>query len=162
MVFKDRKFPKILMLSLALNVALMGALGYYLFKRGRNANRNYRRRSDYREALQLNEKQQAALDKMRNEFSERIKPLRTALYDERKKLGELLSLDEIDTLAIEQQINNVGKLQITLEQKVISQVLNEKNILPPEYREKYIKRLTWRAGRRRSHSRRDSASTNRN
>ena len=157
---KNRKIVLALILSLAFNVAFLGTLGYRSWKKGRfPRSHSYREREDRRyfhEKLKLAPEQKQHLEQIRKEFSPRIKPIRIDLIQRRRALANLLIEDMPDSLEIERQLRDIGKLQMDIEREVVHQLLREKDILPQEERERYLNMIARRMGSKLGPSFRDS------
>lgn len=152
-MMKNRKTTVALILSLIFNVAFLAALGYRLWEKKEHAESIRRRPSQsnrqYRgEPLKLTEEQRELLRQVRKEFSPRIRLIRNSLTQERQLLVGLLLQDAPDSLQVEYRLSHIGKFQLDIEREIMHQMLKEKQILPPELRERYLNMVaSWLGGR---------------
>jgi Spy/CpxP family protein refolding chaperone len=162
---KNRKTTIALILSLIFNVAFLAALGYRLWEKKDHAESTRRRPSQssrqYRgEPLKLTEEQKELLRQVRKEFSPRIRSIQSSLNQERQLLVGLLLQDKPDSLQVENRLSRIGKFQLDIEREIMHQMLKEKQILPPELRERYLNMVVSWLGARPPSSREHSGRRN--
>ena len=140
-----RKITILFIVSLAFNVAFLAALGYRTWeKKNQTSRAETQRRSDRTSSRRDREpapEWKAHYERLRTQFSPKIKPLQEQLCDERKALGQLLLAEEPDTLNIETRLQNIGKLQTDIERGIVYFVFEEKKFFNPEQRKRYLDRV---------------------
>ncbi len=139
-----------LILSMAFNVAFLGALGYRLWtrKHGPPAREEFARRTPPREGPGLRQEQKERFDAMHKEFFPRIRAIRVQLRSERDALAALLKEENPDTNRIHARLDKISGLQAQIEKQVVFQMLKEKAILDPPQREAFVQRILRRMGER--------------
>ncbi|MFC1569005.1 Spy/CpxP family protein refolding chaperone [bacterium] len=83
--------------------------------------------------------QRRELHEIRQAFQPKIKRIRQELMREKRALGDLLFNGESDSVIIEQQIEKIGELEMSMEKEIIFELLRESQVLAPEERAAFIR-----------------------
>ncbi len=153
---KDRKLVYVLIVSVAFNLAFLGALGYRLWeKRDRPKSRSYwssRNRRFHGEDTTLCPESRERLEHIRENCVSRLNPIRMRLFQERKALGDLLLTEEPDSLQIEKNLERIAESQLDMEREVAFYLLRVKGVLPSEEKKWFMDVLVKRLGRKHGSS----------
>jgi Spy/CpxP family protein refolding chaperone len=139
---KNRWIVFALIFSLAFNLAFIGTFGYHLWERrwknetGKHRFPPHGWKSDEEIGFQSHQKE--FLESIRGQFFPRIKEYRERLFHERKKLGQLLTKDNPDTVLINKQLEEIEKLQLKIEKEVVYQMMKEQKLMTPRQRQRYL------------------------
>ncbi len=85
----------------------------------------------YLDLIELTAAQRKQVEDIRRSFLPEVAGVRQALRQKRLELSELLFAELPDTQAIEAKSQEISDLQRDLEKKVISHILEEKDLLSP-------------------------------
>ena len=136
---KDTWLKSILIFSLAVNCAVLGAIGYPLARQywgNRTELPALREMSSEAVPLQVLQSRSA--------FRERIRQERMRVRDERDQLARLLMAEPPDRLKIQEKIQSIAKLQGIIQQAVADQILAETAAMPPDQRQLYLSNIQGR------------------
>lgn len=144
---RNKLLVLVLVLSLAFNAAVIGALVYH-FRRGLPATltgpwgpaENSLRDGDVR----LNQKQAESIGLLRDELEKETYPIRSRMYACRQELFELLQADPPDSAAIDARIDEINALQRRMQTTVVGYMLREKEILDEDQRRIFFGRMRGR------------------
>jgi Spy/CpxP family protein refolding chaperone len=149
-----------LIISLAFNLAFLGTLIYRTVdKKQHSRGRSGRERVSMQKWLELTPEQETMIQEIRNRFSPRYKITRGKMRKAREKNMAHFMNEKPDTLAIFNHVDEVGRLQAEMEKLVIRQMMQESEVLTPEQRDKFKKRVKERMGGRSRPYRRSSKSS---
>ena len=146
-----------LLLSLAFNVAVIGAFAYGL-ARERGSDRFAHRPGDpfgghtVRFARQIGMPHERAMrfSRIMADSSEGMRDLREDLRKARGELVALIGAAEPDEKAIMAKVDEVSAVQGRLERRLIHRVLGASSTLRPEERERFMRMIRMRCGGRDS------------
>lgn len=88
--------------------------------------------------LTLSAKQTAQLDTYRTTFHMELDSLSTLLVAARTQLAHALSEEKSDTTRVNTLLDEIGRLQLSAQKKVISHLLSVKSILNPKQQKKFF------------------------
>jgi hypothetical protein len=130
---KDTWLKTILVFSLAVNCAVLGAVGYPL------ARQYWANRIEQPVLREMpSEDVPPQVLQSRSAFRERISQERVRIRDERDQLARLLMSEPPDRQKIQQKIQDIAKLQGKIQQAVADQILTETAAMPAEQRRLYL------------------------
>ncbi|MBN2414777.1 periplasmic heavy metal sensor [bacterium] len=140
-----KKRTYILILSLIFNAAFIIGLVFDIGPdRSRWSKRSHQRRT-YSDTLeQLPDTVKVQLREIWRRFPERIRPIQTRLDSHRVTLSQILLQEHIDSTAISVQLDSIGTLQTEIEKIAVNQMLREKELLPDEMQERFLRMMMWR------------------
>lgn len=140
---KKRKY--ILIISLIFNAAFIIGLVFDLGpNRSRWSRRSHQRRG-YSEAWnKLSDDVKQQMHELRRSFPHKIKPVQTRLDSHRVVLSHILLQEHIDSTAISVQLDSIGTLQTDIEKMTVNQMLREKELLPADLQEQFLRMMMWR------------------
>ncbi len=165
---KHRWLVLALLLSAAFNMTFLCALGYRLWERhghrterkamvehsgrapGRSMEPGGREApgggSGFDDELNLRPEQHERLRHLRDSFFPQIHASHERIFEKRKALAEMIASARLDTAAIGRTLEEIGKMQIDIEQKVVRQMLRERELMNPEQRERFNRIIIGRFG----------------
>lgn len=91
----------------------------------------------YLDLIELTGNQKQEVEDIRRDFLPRVAGIRQALRQKRLELNNLLFAEPPDMQAIEDKSMEIAKLQAELEKEVIDHILQEKDLLTPEQKERF-------------------------
>lgn len=91
-----------------------------------------------RQELSLTDDQMAQLQARRASFDKQIGEMRIKLREKREALLEEVRATVPDSARIDQLVDEIGMLQAELQKQAIRHILQEKAMLTPEQREKFL------------------------
>ena len=96
--------------------------------------------------LKLGPEQRGRLSHLRDSFFPQIHMSHERIFEKRKALAEMIASAKLDTAAIGRTLEEIGKMQIDIEQKVVRQMLRERELMNPEQRERFNRIIIGRFG----------------
>lgn len=136
----------ILLISVAINLAAVFAIGFY-WREVRSHKRDIQPRrieriqdwheSPLRRELNLTEDQLKALSKNQQEMRQKMLPYRQELFIKRKELMELLKKTESNKAQADSLFKEIAALQMELETHVFENLWRIRSMLTPEQRERF-------------------------
>jgi Spy/CpxP family protein refolding chaperone len=142
---KTKRMKIIMILSLAVNLAVMGTVGYHYY---RNAcltssapcplNREGHHLYD---SLGLSDEQAAEMRPLSSSFHAQLSSWESRIETKRDLLLGLLGRDDINQGRIGESRREIAALQDELQQGVVSHILQVKDILNPEQRKQFFEML---------------------
>jgi Spy/CpxP family protein refolding chaperone len=144
---KRRTVSIVLLLSLAFNVAFMGAWIYRYFSGPHRSGRGWSRdrRSPW-DQIELTEVQQERIDRMRKELHEKMRRLRQDIMEERRVLAEEFEAENPDSVKIAKRLQIISEKELAAEKEVVRYMLQQREILTPEQREPFMNFIKRRMG----------------
>lgn len=132
----------LLIVSVSFNVGILFFFSnHWAMKKGfsgRRSSREYHWLKDrMRKELALTDDQARYIEKGRREFEADILPIKKELQQKRKELFTLAAGESIDDVKMDQLIQDITRLQITMERSVIIHMREVKKSLTPEQQEKF-------------------------
>jgi Spy/CpxP family protein refolding chaperone len=134
---KRRILFTFLVLSLALNVGVVGSIGYHLLRHGEGPRSNAEFRHHMQRALKLTDEQANTLEKDHAALEASLQPVKTTLENKRMELLSLLDSEQVYTPKIDALIGSISELQITIEKNVIQHSFVLKKSLTPEQQRRF-------------------------
>lgn len=89
------------------------------------------------ESLELTAEQRAELEKLNRQTVEQIHTNRGEMFEARRELADLLTVEETDRAAIDALLDEMNDIQRRTQELVVEHLLLEKQLLGPEQREMY-------------------------
>jgi Spy/CpxP family protein refolding chaperone len=161
-VTKHRWMVLALLLSIAFNLTFLCALGFRLLEKRKHRpewrqrvermERNPARPGEpgggpgFEDQLKLRPEQREKLKQLRDSFFPKIHQSHERIFEKRKALAEMIASAKLDTAAIGRTLEEIGRMQIDIEQKVVRQMLQERELMNPEQREQFNKIIIGRFG----------------
>jgi len=137
-----------LVLSVAVNVGVLGSFGYRLIRKNppavcveEDSGSALDRLTD---EIGLSSDQKQAFADLRNSFEPRIKSLRDSLMEKRTKLVEALKLPEASLDGLLPQVEEIEAIQAELQKLVVDQMLKEKALLTVDQQQKFLSMISTR------------------
>ncbi len=151
-----------LLLSIAFNLTFLCALGFRLAEK-RKHRAEWRQRvermehnpagsgqpgkgPDFEDQLNLGPEQRGRLKHLRDAFFPQLRQSHERIFEKRKALAEMIASSKLDTAAIGRTLEEIGRMQIEIEQKVVRQMLKERELMNPKQREQFNKIIIGRFG----------------
>ena len=91
--------------------------------------------------LGLNSGQTEAFDRMEVSFRKEADALCARVCRERADLLQAMKEEKMESAAVDKKIEEIGRLQVLLEKKVASHILNVGKILTPAQRKTYLDKI---------------------
>ncbi|MFQ6084221.1 MAG: Spy/CpxP family protein refolding chaperone [Candidatus Aminicenantia bacterium] len=125
-----------LILSIAINIGVLGSVGYHWLKRS-GEERHHREgkhspMSILGKELSLSQSQAREMESLRQSLEPKMEEIKKELREKRVQLVNLLMESEPDLEKINIQLTEIESLQTELQKLVIDHLLQEKKILSPE------------------------------
>jgi Spy/CpxP family protein refolding chaperone len=167
-VTKHRWIILALLLSVAFNMTFLCALAFRLWEK-RGHRMEWRARVEHAERapgrslepggpgapgggpgfedeLNLGREQRGRLKHLRDSFFPQIHMSHDRIFEKRKALAEMIASAKLDTAAIGRTLEEIGRMQIEIEQKVVRQMLQERELMNPKQREQFNRIIIGRFG----------------
>ena len=130
---RGKAFLFILVLSLAVNVSMLGALAYHYYRDASQTEEapcplSPSHRHLYQQ-LGLSASQLARMEPLAQKFHERLGQLETAMKGKNERLVELLGQREVDLVQAEGLRKEIAGIQDEIQKEVIAHILDSKKIL---------------------------------
>ncbi len=136
---KDTWLKIILIFSLAVNFAVLGALGYPLAKQ------YWGNRTELPAIQEIQSKDvPSQVLQSRSDFQKKLWQERIQVRDERDQLAQLLMEQPPDRQKIQEKIRAISSIQGKIQQTVVDQILAETAAMPPEQRRLYLSNIQGR------------------
>ncbi len=135
-----------LVFSVVVNVAAIGTIGLHWWKVRKVQHLHRPILGPMRNMLSLSPAQMQELDAQSGQISEEIRKIRQDIFKTRTRLMQLLRAPDPDSTAIDEVLQKMASSQVALERKVIQNILQMRQVLTPEQREKLF-RMVERRGR---------------
>ena len=136
---------RVLVFSLAINVAFMVICGYGYYRYTCVAPSAYCPVSPgdrhLYQALGLSDSQMGKMEPLAHTFHERLGKLSRETEKKRELLVNLLSREQFDAVAIERLRKDMADIQDRIQRDVISHIFDMKIILKPEQKERFFRLL---------------------
>lgn len=130
----------ILALSVALNIAILGTLGYWYYQNSsyRVFRHGHRRHAFLVKELSLTPDQAKTMEETWKQTREQITGERQHMFRERMDLIGLMRSENPDTKAIEQDISDIGSTQENIQKKIVAHILGVKALLNKDQQKKFF------------------------
>ena len=143
---KNRWIAMLLVLSLAMNTAVLTVAGYKYYMRNRDLSeatlhsreRNYH----FYEKLGLTPVQLAKMNPMANTFHKSLKSLHSDMEAKKIAMINLLSGENVSPARIEEIRKEMATIQDSIQKVVIAHVLDVKEVLDPSQRKRFFELLS--------------------
>jgi len=143
---KNRWIAMILVLSLAMNTAVLTVAGYKYYMRNRalseatlhSQERNYH----FYEKLGLTPVQLAKMNPMANTFHKSLKSLHSDMEAKKSAMINLLGGENVSPAKIEEIRKEMATIQDSIQKVVIAHVLDVKEVLNPIQRKRFFELLS--------------------
>ena len=132
----------VLVLSLAINVSILGTSGYHYYR-----NSGWTRSAPcplspthqhlYQE-LGLSTIQLSQMEPLARKFHERLAELRRAMKGKNTRLVELLGRKDVDPVQVEGLRKEMADIQDEIQKEVIAHILESKKIFDPKQQERFL------------------------
>ena len=143
---KNRWMAMILVLSLAMNTAVLAVAGYHYFDRNRRppAATLHSPERDYHlyEKLELTSAQLAKIAPMANTFHKSLKGFHSDMDAKKSAMINLLSSENVSPAKIEEMRKEMATIQDGVQKIVIAHVLDVKEVLNSSQRKRFFKLLS--------------------
>lgn len=142
---KNRWIVMILVLSFAMNSAVVAVVGYHYFDSRSRPDNDVGHAHDierpFYEALGLSTTQLKKMKPLADSFHERLKSLYSGMSGKKNKMISLLEDADASPVRIETLRLEMAAIQDTIQKTVITHVLEVKKILSPDQRERFFNLL---------------------
>jgi Spy/CpxP family protein refolding chaperone len=151
-----------LLLSIAFNCAFLGAFGYRLLQKRKHRTEWGQRMENmehdpmrpgapgggpgFEDELKLGPAQREHLKSLREKFFPLMHQSHERIFSKRQQLAGMIASARVDTAAIGRTLDEIGRMQIEIEQKVVRQMLKERELMDPEQRERFNRIIIGRFG----------------
>ena len=143
---KNRWMAMILVLSLAMNTAVLAVAGYKYYKRNRDLSEatlhSQERNYHFYEKLGLTPVQLAKMNPMANTFHKNLKSLHSDMEAKKNAMINLLSGENVSPAKIEEIRKEMATIQDSIQKVVIAHVLDVKEVLNPSQRKRFFELLS--------------------
>ena len=143
---QNRWIAMILVLSLAMNTAVLTVAGYKYYKRNRDLSEatlhSQERNYHFYEKLGLTPVQLAKMNPMANTFHKNLKSLHSDMEAKKNAMINLLSGENVSPARIEEIRKDMATIQDRIQKVVIAHVLDVKEILNPIQRKRFFELLS--------------------
>ena len=143
---QNRWMAMILVLSLAMNTAVLTVAGYKYYKRNRDLSEatlhSQERNYHFYEKLGLTPVQLAKMNPMANTFHKSLKSLHSDMEAKKIAMINLLSGENVSPARIEEIRKDMATIQDRIQKVVIAHVLDVKEILNPIQRKRFFELLS--------------------
>ena len=150
-----------LLLSIAFNLTFLGAFGYRLLQK-RKHRAEWTRRTErvehnptrpgepggptFEVELKMGPEQREHMKRLRESFFPQMRQSHERIFEKRKELAGMIASAKVDTAAIGRTLDEIGRMQVEIEQKVVRQMLNERELMDPKQREQFNRIIIGRFG----------------
>jgi len=148
LIMKDNPLKYILVLSLLLNVSLLGAAGYTYYRQnsddslpavpGRSPSSTSATHPHLFEALSLKPEQRALFERKAHLFHEALGEKREKVDGLRRSLLDLMDADHPDKKAIAATIAEINRVQEEMQKTVVAHMLEFKSMLDEDQQKKFF------------------------
>jgi Spy/CpxP family protein refolding chaperone len=151
-----------LLLSIAFNCAFLGAFGYRLMQKRKHRTEWTQRMGriehepmrpegpgggpGFEDELKMGPAQREHLKHLRDTFFPLMHQSHERIFEKRKELAKMIASTKVDTAAIGRTLDEIGRMQIEIEQKVVRQMLKERELMDPKQREQFNRIIIGRFG----------------
>ena len=143
---QNRWIAMILVLSLAMNTAVLTVAGYKYYKRNRDLSEatlhSQERNYHFYEKLGLTPVQLAKMNPMANTFHKNLKSLHSDMEAKKNAMINLLNGENVSPARIEEIRKDMATIQDRIQKVVIAHVLDVKEILNPIQRKRFFELLS--------------------
>jgi Spy/CpxP family protein refolding chaperone len=143
---KNRWIAMTLVLSLAMNTAVLAVAGYKYYDRNRrpSAATLHSPEKDYHffEKLGLTPAQLAKITPMANAFHKRLKSIHSVMEAKKSAMINLLGGENVSPVKIEEMRKEMAAIQVNIQKIVIAHVLEVKEILNSGQRKRFFELLS--------------------
>lgn len=159
----NRTLKFILLVSLALNISMLSAAGYFFYRHYRHWSSPFSQMSGKErhifENIPLRPDQVNALKEKSEAFCGEMTKKREDIHQLRKILYSFLSTDDQDKEKINRVIDDINKVQKDMQSAVTEHILEEKSLMDGRQQERFFE-LLGTSLERRKHSRCSSGGSN--
>jgi Spy/CpxP family protein refolding chaperone len=138
---KTKTLKLILLVSVVFNITIIAAAGFFYFRDSWCAVEKRGRGADLAQKLDLTKEQEASMKEADARFRKDAREMRAGLLKRREALLGLIREGSPDRASIESELREMNALQGQIEAAAVEHMLEEKALLTPEQREKYLKLL---------------------
>jgi len=138
---KTKTLKMVLLVSLAFNVTIIAAAGFFFLRDRWCAPERPGRHAGLADKLELAPAQEASMKELDSHFRGQVRQMRSGILTQRERLLALMKEDEPDRAAIAAALSEINTLQGRIEAAAVEHMLAERSLLSPEQREKYLKLL---------------------
>ena len=137
---KNSVLKFILLLSLILNIAILGSIGYSYYRNtcSRPLPFGPGRRAFLMKELSLNQRQADLMIKNQQAFHAQIDSMRQQIFKKRLQLLDLMQSDKPDTKEIDQTIEAIGDIQEDIQKTIVAHIIEVKTILNQDQQKKFF------------------------
>ena len=143
---QNRWIAMILVLSLAMNTAVLTVAGYKYYKRNRDLSEatlhSQERNYHFYQKLGLTPVQLAKMNPMANTFHKNLKSLHSDMEAKKIAMINLLSGENVSPARIEEIRKEMATIQDSIQKVVIAHVLDVKEVLDPSQRKRFFELLS--------------------
>ncbi|MBU0599222.1 periplasmic heavy metal sensor [bacterium] len=136
---KKRLFIMAFVLSVALNLGFLGAIGWHHWQRYDRIGCKHGFRPFYEKRFGLSKEKATKMEGLRRSLMQKMKPINHELAGERKELISLLSEPEVRKKEIDRRLNNIQTLQGKIQLMIVEHLLSAKENLIPQEQKRFFK-----------------------
>ena len=137
---KNSTLKFLLLLSVILNIAILGTVGYSYYRN--TCNRPFPfgpgRRAFLMKELSLNPGQANLMIKNQQSFHSQIDTMRQQIFKKRLLLLNLMKSDNPDTKKIDRTIEEIGDMQEGIQKTIVAHIIGVKTILNKDQQKKFF------------------------
>jgi Spy/CpxP family protein refolding chaperone len=100
----------------------------------------------FEDELKMGPEQRERMKRLRESFFPQMRQSHERIFEKRKELAGMIASAKVDTAAIGRTLDEIGRMQIEIEQKVVRQMLNERELMDPKQREQFNRIIIGRFG----------------
>jgi protein CpxP len=138
---KTKTLKLILLVSVVFNVTIIAAAGFFYFRDSWCAIQKQGRGAGLAQKLDLTKEQEASMKEADARFRKDAREMRAGLLKHREALLGLIREEAPDRASIDSELREMNALQGKIEAAAVEHMLEEKSLLTPEQREKYLRLL---------------------
>jgi Spy/CpxP family protein refolding chaperone len=133
-------------LSLAMNVGVLGMAAYDRYGRGANRGTTATAGASLRDELRLTDDQVRAFTDLRGALHQRIQALRDRMRQGRREFFEMLAMPVPDPLAIDGVLKEMNRTQFDMQRAAADYLLAQKRLLTPEQAAAFVRVMARQTG----------------
>ena len=137
---KNSTLKFLLLLSVILNIAILGTVGYSYYRNTCNRPVPFGpgRRAFLMKELSLSPEQADLMIKNQQSFHSQIDTMRQQIFKDRLQLLNLMQSDKPDTKKIDQTIEEIGDMQEGIQKTIVAHIIEVKTILNKDQQKKFF------------------------
>ncbi len=139
---KSSTLKFLLMLSLVLNIAILGTAGYLYYKNSPyhlfRTGRKHGRYAFLVKELSLTPDQANTMEEKGRLFHKELDAAKRQMFQKKMALLSLIRSDNPDTEAINQTISSIGDMQESIQRRIVTHILEVKTLLDRDQQKRFF------------------------